>query len=554
MDLIKQQYLRIAQQLSDLTATQKMLVFSLVALMGLTLTLWLRFASSSEMVALFEAPLAQQELNGVTLTLGSRGIPFEVSGGRVMVPTERQQLATAVLAQEQMIPGNAMDAFEQMFSQVSPWESPSNFAEKTKQARNKWVAQTIRLWDGVSFATAQISPAERRGLREHIRPSASIAVKTKASQDPDRRRKMAVAISTLVSGLVPMSKGDIGIIIDGETVAMRDDSDSAMPGGTDIAEHQRRVEQQVATDVRDHFQEIAGLMVIVRAELNTKQTTETRKEVDPKNKIELARRTTSETIASTEGQSSQEPGVATNTGLTAPDSAPGSSSNNNSTKEDTENMVDYGTSQTTIVTPAGDFKIVGVSVRVPRSHFVGIWRKNQPLTTPPDKEPTDVELAPIETTALKDIRSSIVAVTNIVEEARTTVIAYTDVPANFGAGGDGLLLASASSGMSVYVSGYAREVAIAALAVVSLFMVTRMVKKSVPPPPVLPKKEQTGPMTLNGAAELAGIAGEGDNVLMGREIDDQVVAAKQMVEQVQSLVKDNPDAAATLVKRWLVRT
>jgi len=45
-----------------------------------------------------------------------------------------------------------------------------------------------------------------------------------------------------------------------------------------------------------------------------------------------------------------------------------------------------------------------------------------------------------------------------------------------------------------------------------------------------------------------------DPALVGREIDEQVVAAKPMIEQVQTLVTENPDAAASLVKKWLVRS
>jgi flagellar biosynthesis/type III secretory pathway M-ring protein FliF/YscJ len=35
------------------------------------------------------------------------------------------------------------------------------------------------------------------------------------------------------------------------------------------------------------------------------------------------------------------------------------------------------------------------------------------------------------------------------------------------------------------------------------------------------------------------------------EMDEDAVKAQQMVEQVKTMVKENPDAAANLVKRWL---
>jgi flagellar biosynthesis/type III secretory pathway M-ring protein FliF/YscJ len=35
------------------------------------------------------------------------------------------------------------------------------------------------------------------------------------------------------------------------------------------------------------------------------------------------------------------------------------------------------------------------------------------------------------------------------------------------------------------------------------------------------------------------------------ELDEESVKAQQMIEQVQELVKANPDGAAGLVKRWM---
>ena len=39
--------------------------------------------------------------------------------------------------------------------------------------------------------------------------------------------------------------------------------------------------------------------------------------------------------------------------------------------------------------------------------------------------------------------------------------------------------------------------------------------------------------------------------MTAQEIGDEAVQAGQMLEQVQTLVKENPDAAAALVRRWL---
>ena len=41
--------------------------------------------------------------------------------------------------------------------------------------------------------------------------------------------------------------------------------------------------------------------------------------------------------------------------------------------------------------------------------------------------------------------------------------------------------------------------------------------------------------------------------LDGMEMDEDTIRSQQMLEQVSNLVKENPDSAASLVKRWLNR-
>ena len=41
-------------------------------------------------------------------------------------------------------------------------------------------------------------------------------------------------------------------------------------------------------------------------------------------------------------------------------------------------------------------------------------------------------------------------------------------------------------------------------------------------------------------------------MLDGMELDEDAVRAQQMLEQVSTMVEENPDAAANLVKRWLI--
>ena len=62
------------------------------------------------------------------------------------------------------------------------------------------------------------------------------------------------------------------------------------------------------------------------------------------------------------------------------------------------------------------------------------------------------------------------------------------------------------------------------------------------------------PQLLGAGETIAGEVGEGNAMLDGMELDEDSIKSQQMVEQVSTLVKENPDAAANLVKRWLNRS
>ena len=78
---------------------------------------------------------------------------------------------------------------------------------------------------------------------------------------------------------------------------------------------------------------------------------------------------------------------------------------------------------------------------------------------------------------------------------------------------------------------------------VGRLMVAAMVRRGAAPPV---------PVT-NGRARTLRLAA-GDDMTDGLELDEDAIRAQRMYQQVQTMVRDNPDVAADLVKRWLNRT
>jgi flagellar biosynthesis/type III secretory pathway M-ring protein FliF/YscJ len=120
------------------------------------------------------------------------------------------------------------------------------------------------------------------------------------------------------------------------------------------------------------------------------------------------------------------------------------------------------------------------------------------------------------------------------------------------------------------LGSHVREIALGALALMSLFMVPMIVRKSGSPAMLagvglgaagglgdgLHAGATVDAMLAKAVAKASDVTaevGEGTENLGGGEMDEQSLRNQQVLEQVSTLVKDNPDTAANLIKRWMNR-
>jgi flagellar biosynthesis/type III secretory pathway M-ring protein FliF/YscJ len=269
---------------------------------------------------------------------------------------------------------------------------------------------------------------------------------------------------------------------------------------------------------------------------------------------------TLETSATPAG--SHEPGVSPNAGTNSGASldtggAAAAASPNTSNMEDskTSNAVFPGQTITKVDTPAGKETVQSATIQVPLSYFVGSYK----IRHPKSGDPSDADLAAYNTAQLVSIRASVKNIIGLKSEADLSVDTYADVHPD-------LALAAAPSvptATLTTVTGHAREIGVAVLAVISLLMMATMVRKSAPAPLVIPSSvggasaaavargEEIN--SLGSGESVAGEVGAGNSALDGMEMDEDAVRTQQMLDQVSTMVKENPDGAASLVKRWLSR-
>jgi flagellar biosynthesis/type III secretory pathway M-ring protein FliF/YscJ len=202
-------------------------------------------------------------------------------------------------------------------------------------------------------------------------------------------------------------------------------------------------------------------------------------------------------------------------------------------------------------TPAGNATPLAAAVQVPLSYFVTEFRVRQPKINEPSYE----QLQPFIEKKIATMKEGVAKCVGLKSSNDVSMETYVDPAPALSAGmaATGPSVAS----VSLLLGGHAKEIALGALAVMSLFMASMMVRKGAPMAVPLANiaAAPTGlPTILEGGEPLAGEASAGNPLLDGMELNEDAVRAQQMVDQVSTMVKENPEAAANLVKRWMNRS
>jgi len=103
------------------------------------------------------------------------------------------------------------------------------------------------------------------------------------------------------------------------------------------------------------------------------------------------------------------------------------------------------------------------------------------------------------------------------------------------------------------IGSYGREIAIGSFGLISLFMASTIIRKGLSGPVVAVATAGARRQAphFDDREDIAGLAGGVSSMLDGLELDEETVRVQQMFDQVSTMVDENPDAAANLVKRWL---
>ena len=551
MDFIKAQLDRIQQQIAGLNATQKMLTASLVAIMLITVVWWGKYAGEAELVPLLNQPLTVAQIGQMQGVLGERGITTQISGDRILVHSDRRLEALSALTFARAMPKLTDDGFKEMLAQMNPFDPIDKTNRIFNQHKQTLLSQIIGGMKGVARADVNIDPTTSRRIEGNVEPSASVNITLEDGVN-ERQKLVDAAAALIVGSQSGLNYNHVTVVMNGVVQRVHDPEHDELASSGDQLEYREKNEAYEEGKVKSVYHNIKGLSVKVTVALNITSMIQDKKEIDPKAVISKPVRSTEENEETTSGalQPSGEAGALPNMGL-PPVQQPGANTGPTQSRTHTEEQFQLlvPETRTQSKTPAGAATPIAAAIQVPYSYYVREFKQRNPNA----KDPSDKELAPLITARLGELQKGIATLLNLASPEKVSIGTYPDVTDEVPP--PPLLAASGFSNVSGIVGGHAKEIALGTLAVMSLFMAAMMVRKGTPatvPASAMQQAPPTPPTLLSGET-LAGEATSGGALLDGMELNEDTIKAQQMVEQVSTLVRENPDAAASLVKRWLNR-
>ena len=105
---------------------------------------------------------------------------------------------------------------------------------------------------------------------------------------------------------------------------------------------------------------------------------------------------------------------------------------------------------------------------------------------------------------------------------------------------------------------YGPQVGLGVLALMSMFMMLRVVRKSATLVkklgPIAEDDEDDEGGTLHVGPATVGEAAASESLLTGKEVDEETLRFDQLGTEVSRMVEDDPSGAADLIRRWVEET
>lgn len=496
----------------------------LVAKPNLDLISWQRPLSSEE-VATIESELAALDLK--------EGPDYRIRNGDFYVRPALRQKVLGRISFSGAIAGNTVD-FSKLFEQSDLLRTGEQNKRLWMVAKQNELAGWLLNFPRVKSAKVIIDTGQQRMIgRNQQNASASVFLQMEGAIAPDKSLIHAAA-NTVAGAVSALKPENVSVTCNGQFYPIASDADVSNTQYLQIA---REYEQAVTQKIRQLLPPIDGVRISVHVDPDV-----TRKVIDSteyqKDKSLLTPIREKEQNSNQDStQADQPPGAVPNIGMALFEA----SGNSSSTAEAETEYENYpGQKRLNVVDPGGQPKRIAASLQIPRTYYVEIAKAE---SGEDNQEPDEAAVAAVEQREGENFRQSVaMGIGAKVEDVKVSMY-YDDVV--LGA----ITVPVVGEGMvASLMSRYGKLAVMGGLALMALMMVLMTIRKVTPTPVTFGAGDGVEAAV---AEEAMTIEPDGDGILPGLEVDKDDLRSARMAEQVETLVKDNPDVAANLIRSWM---
>jgi flagellar M-ring protein FliF len=557
MDFLNKAYAQIVDLFRSMTPAGRLMAGLLSAAIVVALAFSFQFQTQSADGYLLEGrPFMAGELTAVQRALSEANLNnWELDGNRIKIPSGQKAVYIAALAENNALPSDWNAAMDKAVDGTNPFRSRHEIDLTLQRAKQKELGMVISRFRNVEQASVMFDEIEKPGgLRRTKHKTASVAVQTNGmGLEEAQVRAIRNLLATSYAGL---NRDDIAIT---DTTTGNSSYGAASRNGDGsenlYATTKAGYEADWRKKISDQLANVAGVIVGVNVEMDGEiRSKTTTVKIDPK---PVPITTSEKTLESTSvGPTNQgRPGAVPNgvAGATVGNQpatvaeAAGPKSTQSETSS-TQNSVP-GFNKTDTENVALRPQHVTAVVNVPASHYLKIWKQLNPTPAgQPAKEADVAELKKIEGEEIKRIEDT---VTNLLPPLPAgknpyplvKVTTYVDVPAT---------LPTATPLMTTitdWLSGNWRTIGMFVVGLVGLVMLRGMLRNNAAPLVDAQEAPASGGEQHDRETDSLDEEPSPEPILMMR----RKLSSKgpNLREELRQLVKDDPDAAANVLRGWI---
>jgi flagellar M-ring protein FliF len=557
MDFVNQAYAQLLELIRSMSAGTRLATALLLVIVVVSLAYLFQYqvGGGSEYL-LGGRGFTQSELTAIEAAFAKANLSkSEVVGSQIRIPRGHKDQYLAALAEGNALPADFYKYLDDAINADSPFSSGRSLEMRRWNAKQKELSLIIGRMSGIESASVQYDEELKRGLTQQKQKTAMVAVQTRGGQlDEDQVKAIRNVVASAYAGL---DRRNITITdLNGTTYGGIIGPDGVSDEESIYAAHKRKYEREWQQKVKEQLSYIPGVIVGINVELNPETINNKNKvQYDPKpvpiNNQESTKEATtrSPNIGGRPGAQANGVDGPGNRALAITTVGGGPDSQTTESRSNSQSVPSYETNTVEMarLTP----KKVTASIDIPASYYVEIWKKRNPQPADkPAKQPDQAELATIETEIKQRLKETVRNLLPDVDKGTNpyphiVVETYTDTPK--AAADPPSLAANAGS----WLADNWQTLAMVGVGLVSLFMLRGMIRSP-----------GRSPAVAAATSSLSGDTTTPSLTVHQPPTDEEPEPARvlksrfrttgpDLKSELHEIVKENPDAAATILRSWI---